>query len=119
MSARKIDLESSVGVVEGISLHTRPLLHREQEFFLYLCRKLKLYIPAVKGYRATVNHVLSMAGTDLATSKTCLPREVNPPKWNLSMVRGSLPRPPYELLKLSLDKHQTCKTCFLLHALAK
>ena len=56
------------------------------ELFLHLQREMKPSVPAVEGYRATLNYVISLAGTDLAANKgisrifssfekTCPPRE--------------------------------------------
>ena len=101
------------------------------EFFLYLHRELKLSVSRVNGYVAALNYIFVLAGVDLASScvicrmfcsfeKSCPPREVWPPDWNLSLVLRSLTRLPYEPLKLSSDKHLAWKTCFLLAlALAK
>ena len=36
--------------------------------FLFLQKELKLSVPVVKGNRATVNHVCSIAGKDLAAN---------------------------------------------------
>ena len=38
------------------------------EFFLFLRQELGLSVPAVKGYRAALNHVFSLKGMDLAAS---------------------------------------------------
>ena len=65
-----------------------------------------------------------MAGTNLVANKiisrkfssfekTCPPREVKPPEWNLSLALWSLARPPCELLKLSSDEYLTWRMCFL------
>ena len=81
-----------------------------------------------QGLSCYPNHVFSLVGLDIAADcvvgldiaadcvvsrmfcsfkKTCSPREVKPPDWNLSLVLQSLICPPYEPLKLSLDKHLT------------
>ena len=39
------------------------------KLFLYLWMGLELSVPAVKGYQATLNHVFSLAGMDLAANK--------------------------------------------------
>ena len=86
---------------------------------------MKLSVPAVKGYRAAHNHVfsladvlwwpvVSLAGYPAAFEKSCPPRGIRPPEWNLSLVLRNLTCPPYEPLKLSSDKHLTWKTCLLL-----
>ena len=60
-------LDSSIGVLEGVSLHSRPL-SQVAEVFLYPQKKLKLSVPAGKFYRATLNHAFSLAGVGLAAS---------------------------------------------------
>ena len=40
------------------------------EFFLYLCRELKLPEPMIKGCRSVLNHVLSLASTDMAVNRS-------------------------------------------------
>ena len=71
------------------------------KFFLYLQSKLKLFVHAVEGYCAALNHVFSLTGLDLSAShvisrmfhsfeKTCPPREVKLPVWNLPLVLQSL-----------------------------
>ena len=84
---RESGLDSSVGV-NGRNISPRkatvPLM---TEFFLYLWVEFKLSVLAVKVYQATFNHVFSLAGIDLASSKiisrmfnnfekTCPPREI-------------------------------------------
>ena len=44
-SARGSGLDSSVGILEGILLHARPL---SSKFFLYLLRELKLIVSVIK-----------------------------------------------------------------------
>ena len=39
------------------------------ESFLNLCRELKLWVPAVKGYTLALSHVFTVAGTDLVAAK--------------------------------------------------
>ena len=46
--------------------------------------------------------------------RSCLPQEIQPPDWNLSLVLRCLSRPPLEPLKLASDKHLTWKTSFYL-----
>ena len=66
-----------------------------------------------------------MKGMDLSSSKelsmlfrsfekTCPPREVKPPQWDVTRVLDSLRRPPYEPLKRASDRNLTLKTVFLL-----
>ena len=82
-------------------------------------------MPAVKDYRAALNHVFSLTGMNLAASavlsgmfrsfkRSCPPREIRPLDWNLFLVLQCLCRPPFEPLKLASDKHLTRKTSFLL-----
>ena len=82
------------------------------ELFLYLHQELELSVTAVKGYRAALNHVFSLTGMDLAASsmvsrmflhfeRSCPPREIRPPDWNLSLVLRCLSRPSFEHLKLA------------------
>ena len=67
----------------------------------------------------------SLTGMDLAAheifsrmfssfKKSCLPRELKPQEWNLSLVFRSLTWPLYKSLKFSLAKHLTWEMCFLL-----
>ena len=67
------------------------------EFCLYLRCDLGLSVPAVKGYWVALNHVFSLADTDLASNtvvsrmlrnfkKSCSSGEVWPPDWNLSFL---------------------------------
>ena len=88
-------------------------------------RELKLLVPAVKGYRAALNHVFSLAGLDLPASRVisrmfcsfkemCPLQEVKPLEWSLSLVRRSLTYLLYGPLKLSSGKYVTCEVCFLL-----
>ena len=88
------------------------------------CRNLfaSSSVPAIKGYESAFN-VFTLAGTDLAANgvisrkssnfkKSCLPGEIKPPKWNLSLALKGAIHPPYELLK-SLHKHLTGKIVFI------
>ena len=96
------------------------------EFFLFLRQDLELSVPAVKSYRAALNHVFSLTGMDLAASsvlsrmfrhfeRSCPPCEIRPLDWNLSLVLRCLSRSPFEPLMLASDKNLTWKTCFLLN----
>ena len=78
-----------------------------------------------KHFRGEMNHVFLLTGMDLAASsmvsrmfrhfeRSCLPRDIRLPDWNLSLVSRCLSRPPFEPLKLASDKHLTWKTSFLL-----
>ena len=46
--------------------------------------------------------------------RSCLPREIRSPDWNLFLVLRCLSRPPFEPLKFASDKHLTWKTSVLL-----
>ena len=46
--------------------------------------------------------------------KSCPPREVKPPQWDVARVLASLRRPPYEPLAEASDRNLTLKTVFLL-----
>ena len=92
---------------------------------LYLCMELRFSVPAIKGCRAALNHILSLLGTDLTANwviskmfssckRKCLLREIKPSQWNLAPVLRSLMCLPYGPPKLSFDMHLTWKTCFLL-----
>ena len=107
------------------SLHARPLFSFLFIYFLFYPQgELQLAFSVVDSYRATLNHVFSLAGVDLAASRvissvfrsferSCPPHQINPPDLNLSLVLQSLTCLSYELLKLSLsDKHLTWKTYF-------
>ena len=44
--------------------------HRQQlaEFFLYLCRELKVIVSVIKGYRSDLSYVFSLLGLDFTSS---------------------------------------------------
>ena len=46
--------------------------------------------------------------------RSCPPREVRPPEWDVSLVLDSLKKAPYEPLREATVKHLTHKTVFLL-----
>ena len=116
---RESGLDFFIDVVDGIS-PCKATVQQIAEVFLYLLRALKLSVPAVKGYHATLNHVLSLVGVDLAASrinsrvfcsfeKFSSPHEVRPTEWNISLILRNLTCPSYE----PLDKHLTWRTWFL------
>ena len=95
------------------------------KFFLCYHQELSLSVPAVQGCRAALNHAFSLTVMDLAAGtmvsrmlrsfeRSCPPREIWPPDWNLSHVLQCLSQPPFEPLKLSSDKHLSWKLSFLL-----
>ena len=111
----------------GISLCATVQGHcsADSRIFPVFAWELKLSVSAIKGYRAALDHVFSLACVDLAANcminrffhsfeKLCLLREIKPPNWNLFLVIRNLTYLPYEPLKLSSDMHLSCKTCFLL-----
>ncbi|XP_064103326.1 uncharacterized protein LOC135213276 [Macrobrachium nipponense] len=94
-------------------------------FFHHLRKDKQLSISAVEGYRAALNKVFSLKGMDLAASpeilllfkhfrKTCPPRELRTPHWDVALVLKSLRGPPYEPLHSASLKNLTLKTLFLL-----
>ena len=94
-------------------------------FFHYLRKSKKISLSAVKGYRAALNQVFSLKDMDLAKSseismlfkhfkKSCPPREVRSPAWDVALVLSSLRGPPYEPLREAHLKDLTLKTIFLL-----
>ena len=95
------------------------------EFFLHLRHELGLSVTAVKGYRASLNHVFSLTRMDLAASSVVSrmfhhfkgsysPRKIRPPDWNLSLFLCCLSRPLFENLNLVSNKHLTWKMSILL-----
>ena len=89
------------------------------DFFIHLRRDKGLSVSAIKGYRATLNSVLTLKGLDLSTSRELLmlfrsfsrsvPHvELRPPAWDVAFVLQSLSGPPYEPLR-------TVNECFLAH----
>ena len=82
------------------------------DFFRHLVRNKGLSVPAVRGYRASLNSVFALKGRDLAASrevsmlfrsfsKTARPERLRPPNWDISLVLQSLTRAPYEPLRVS------------------
>ena len=78
---------------------------------------------AIKGNAAALNHIFTLAGTNLTADRVisrvfssfernCLIREIKPPKWNLAPVPKSFTCSLNKLLKLSFDKHLTWKHAF-------
>ena len=80
------------------------------DFFRHLVRDKGLSVPAVRGYRASLNSVFALKGHDLAASrevsmlfrsfsKAARPERLRPPNWDVSLVLQSLTRAPYEPLR--------------------
>ena len=95
------------------------------DFLVHLREDKSLSVPAIKGYRAALNQVFKLKGLDLGSSqelsllirgfeRSCPPREVRPPEWDIVLVLKSLTRAPYEPLSRSSDMALTHKTVFLL-----
>ena len=57
------------------------------------------------GIDITADRVVNMMFCSF--KKSCLPREVKPLEWNLSLALKNLTCPLYELIKLVSDKHLT------------
>ena len=95
------------------------------DFFIHLHRDKGLSVSAIKGYRATLNSVLSLKGLDLSTSRELsklfrsfsrsVPHgELRPPAWDVALVLQSLTGPPYEPLRTVDEVFLAHKTLFLL-----
>ena len=93
--------------------------------FIYLRRDKDLSVSAIKGYRATLNSVLTLKILDLLTSRelSMLFRsfsrfiargELRPPAWDVALVLQSLTGPPYEPLRTVDERFLAHKTLFLL-----
>ena len=98
------------------------------DFFRHLVRDKGLSVPAVRGYRASLNSVFALKGRDLAASrevsmlfrsfsKSARPERLRPPNWDVSLVLQSLTRAPYEPLR-SADEHFLAQKTLFLIALA-
>ena len=59
------------------------------KFLLYLCKKLRMLVPVIKGYRAAFNHDFSLAVRDLAANRI-INRMFSSFEKNLSLVLKSL-----------------------------
>ena len=95
------------------------------DFFRNLVRDKGLSVPAVRGYRASLNSVFALKGRDLAASrevsmlfrsfsKSARPERLRPPNWDVSLVLQSLTRAPYEPLRSADERFLAQKTLFLL-----
>ena len=98
------------------------------DFFRHLVRDKGLSVPAVRGYRASLNTVFALKGRDLAASrevsmlfrsfsKAARPERLRPPNWDVSLVLQSLTRAPYEPLR-SADERFLAQKALVLIALA-
>ena len=95
------------------------------DFFRHLVRDKGLSVPAVRGYRASLNSVFALKGRDLAASrevsmlfrsfsKTARPERLRPPNWDVSLVLQSLTRAPYEPLRSADERFLAQKTLVLI-----
>ena len=95
------------------------------DFFRHLVRDKGLSVPAVRGYRASLNSVFALKGRDLAASrevsmlfhsfsKAARPERLRPPNWDVSLVLQSLTRAPYEPLRSADERFLTQKMLFLI-----
>ena len=95
------------------------------DFFRHLVRDKGLSVPAVRGYRASLNSVFALKGRDLAASrevsmlfrsfsKTARPERLRPPNWDISLVLQSLTRAPYEPLRSADERFLAQKTLVLI-----
>ena len=95
------------------------------DFFRHLMRDKGLSVPAVRGYRASLNSVFALKGRDLAASrevsmlfrsfsKTARPERLRPPNWDVSLVLQSLTRAPYEPLRSADERFLAQKTLVLI-----
>ena len=90
-----------------------------------LVRRRTSHCLRVKGNRSALNYVFILSRMDIAANtvislmfnrfkRSFPPRKIKMPDWNLSLVLWSLTHLPFEPMKLSLNKHPSCKTCSLL-----
>ena len=95
------------------------------EFFIHLVRDKDLSVPAVRGYRASLNSVFALKGRDLAASrevsmlfrsfsKSARPERLRPPNWDVSLVLQSLTPAPYEPLRSADERFLAQKALFLI-----
>ena len=76
------------------------------DFLIHLRRDKGFSLSALKGYRAAINSVLALKGTDLSDSwelamlfhgfvKSCPTTDLRPPAWDVALVLNSLTAAPY------------------------
>ena len=93
------------------------------DFLIHLRHDKGLSVSAVKGYSSSLNLVLALKGTDLASSReiTMLlcsfsrsvnPVELRPPVWDVALVLQSLTGAPYEPLRMCDEHFLAQKTLF-------
>ena len=105
--------ENSLDSSTEISLYARPQFCKYLSFCVCGGSWSHQFL-LLRDTELPLNHVLSLGGKDMAASsiisgmfnsfKTCPPREVKLPEWNLSLLPRSLTCSLHEPLKLSLDK---------------
>ena len=117
MSTSRSGLHFVIGVNASV-----PLI---VDFFRHLVRDKGLSVPAVRGYRASLNSVFALKGHDLAASrevsmlfrsfsKSARPERLRPPNWDVSLVLQSLTCAPYEPLRSADERFLAQKTLFLI-----
>ena len=95
------------------------------DFLIHLREDKGFSLPALKGYRSTINSVFTLKGLDLANSKelsmlfrsfakTCSPQDLRPPGWDVALVLQSLTNQPYEPIREAEERFLTQKTLFLI-----
>ena len=120
-STSRSGLHFVIGVVAPVSASV-PLI---VGFFRHLVRDKGLSVPAVRGYRASLNSVFALKGRDLAASrevsmlfcsfsKTARPERLRPPNWDVLLVLQSLTRASYEPLRSADERFLAQKTLVLI-----
>ena len=95
------------------------------DFLIHLRRDKGFSLSALKGYRAAINSVLALKGTDLSDSrelamlfrsftKSCPTTDLLPPAWPVALVLNSLTAAPYEPIKEAEERFLAQKMLFLL-----
>ena len=95
------------------------------DFLIHLRRDKGFSLSALKGYRAAINSVLALKGTDLSDSrelamlfrgfaKSCPTTDLRPLAWDVALVLNSLTAAPYEPIKEAEERLLAHKTLFLL-----
>ena len=95
------------------------------DFLIHLRRDKGFSLSALKGYRAAINSVLALKGTDLSGSrelamlfcgfaKSCPTTDLRPPAWDVALVLNSLTAAPYEPIKEAEERLLAHKSLFLL-----
>ena len=125
MSTSQSGLHFVIGVVDGALPPVSASVPLIVDFFRHLVRGKGLSVPAVRGYRASLNSVFALKGRYLAASrevsmlfrsfsKTARPERLRPPNWDVSLVLQSLTRAPYEPLRSADERFLAQKTLVLI-----